>query len=335
MISKSDIEALVDLTGRHNKQALTACLVENVHKIAASSTISVYEVFSAPGDRDPTDNPSGMVVRNTSNSVWLGEPLALHEGFTECIATKQVVRLMRENPVSTRIVFPVSGARDFIGLLVIDCDGADAESLYMIEALSQVWKSQQFLLDRNEKDGLTGLLNRQALESRMPRLFGENPGNLQSEPEPPTSKCLAMLDLDKFKKVNDKYGHLFGDEVLVHFAGLMNKSFRPYDELFRYGGEEFVVILQNAELKLALSILERFRNVVEMYDYPRVGRKTVSIGVIQIDPGEMPSTLLDRADKALYYAKQHGRNRVCAYEHLVTSGQLQERDVPSGDIELF
>ena len=335
MISKSSIEALIDLTGRHNKQELATCLVENVLKISASSTIAVYEVFNSHGDPDAINNPSDFVVRNTCNSAWQGEPLAQHEGFTECIATKKIVRLTRENSVTTRMIFPVRGASDVIGLLVIDCQSADAEALYMIEALSQVWKSQQFLLDRNEHDGLTGLLNRQALESRMPRLFGENAGNLQTMPGVPTCKCLAMLDLDKFKEVNDKYGHLFGDEVLVHFVRLMNISFRPYDSLFRYGGEEFVVILQDVELPMALSILERFRNVVETYDFPQVGKKTVSIGVIQMAAGKLPSTLLDRADKALYYAKQHGRNRVCAYEHLVTSGQLQESDVSSGDVELF
>ena len=335
MISKSDIEALIDLTGRHNKHELTACLVENVRKISASSTIAVYEVFDTDGDRGPADNPSDIVVRNTGNSVWQGEPLARHEGFVECVATKQVVRLTREGALSSRIIFPVCGARNVIGLLVIDCDSANAETLYMIEALSQVWKSQQFLLDRNEHDVLTGLFNRQALDARMPHLFGENRGNLQSTPGTPACKCLAMLDLDKFKEVNDKYGHLFGDEVLVHIARLMNKSFRPYDDLFRYGGEEFVVVLQNVELEKALTILERFRNAVEMYDFPQVGKKTVSIGVIQITAGEMPSTLLDKADKALYYAKQNGRNRVCAYEHLVVSGQLQESDVSSGDVELF
>lgn len=335
MISKSDIEALIDLTGRHNKHELTACLVENVRKISASSTIAVYEVLNTDGDRGPADNPSDMVVRNTGNSAWLGEPLAQHEGFIECVATKQVVRLARKDALSARIIFPVSGARNVIGLLVIDCDSTNAETLYMIEALSQVWKSQQFLLDRNEHDVLTGLLNRQALDARMPRLFGENPGNHQSAPGAPARKCLAMLDMDKFKDVNDKFGHLFGDEVLVHFARLMNKSFRPYDDLFRYGGEEFVAILQNVDLETALPILERFRRAVEMYDYPQVGKKTVSIGVIQIAAGEMPSTLLDKADKALYYAKQNGRNRVCAYEHLVVSGQLQESDVSSGDVELF
>ena len=335
MIIRRDIEALLDLTGRHNKQELTASLVENVQNLASPSTIAVYEVFNTDGERGPADNPSDIVVRNTNNTVWLGEPLAQHRGFVECIASKQVVRLTQEEPLSTRIIFPVRDARNVVGLLVIDCPSDNAETLYMIEALSQVWRSQQFLLDRNEHDVLTGLFNRQALDTRMPRLFGENPVNLQSAPGTLACKCLAMLDLDNFKEVNDKYGHLFGDEVLVHFARLMNQSFRPYDELFRYGGEEFVVFLQNVDLEMAITVLERFRSAVEAYDFPRVGKKTVSIGVIQLAANEMPSTLLDRADKALYYAKQHGRNRVCAYEHLVASGQLQESKVQTGDVELF
>ena len=335
MITKRDVESLIDLTGRHNKQELTACLVENVRKISASSTITVYEVFAAQSDRELDNNPSGYVVRNTSHSVWQGEPLAQHEGFTECIATKKIVHLTPENSLTTRMIIPVRGARDIIGLLVIDCHNSDTEVLFMIEALSQVWKSQQFLLDRNERDGLTGLLNRQALESRIPHLFGEKPNSPQGATGASGIKCVAMPDLDKFKEVNDQYGHLFGDEVLVHFTSLMKNSFRPYDYLFRYGGEEFVVVLLNVELDMAVTILDRFRHTVETYDFPQVGKKTVSIGVIQMTTSELPSTLLDRADKALYFTKQHGRNRVCAYEHLLRSGQLQESVVSSGDIELF
>ena len=335
MISKNNIEALVELIGRHNKEELTACLIENVRKVATSATVLVYEIFNARGDREPTDNPSGLIVRDTGNAVWQGEPLVQHEGFSACITTKRVVRLSRENSSSTRIIFPVRGARNVVGLLVVDCPTADPETLYMIEVLSQVWQNQQFLLARYEEDGLTGLHNRHALENRMPYLFGENQSNPQGAPHEATSKCVAMLDLDNFKQVNDKYGHLFGDEVLVHFARLMNQSFRPYDYLFRYGGEEFVVILHNVKLEMGLPILERFCKVVEMYNFPQVGKKTVSIGVVQMVVGELPSTLLDKADKALYYAKQHGRNRVCAYEHLVASGQLRENNVSSGDIELF
>ncbi|MBI3547366.1 MAG: GGDEF domain-containing protein [Gammaproteobacteria bacterium] len=332
MISKSHIEALIDLAARENKQELTACLVDNVRKISATTSISVYEVFNTKLDRERSDDVSGFIVRDARNAAWSGEPLAQHEGFSECVASKQIIRLQRPAISSTRIIFPVRGAHDVIGVLVIDCNNADAETLYMIEAMSQVWKSQQFLLDRNERDVLTGLLNRQALDSRMPHLFREAANPL---PSSPIAKCLAMIDLDKFKEVNDRYGHLYGDEVLVHFVRLMTQSFRHYDYLFRYGGEEFVALLNNTDLEKALVILERFRATVASYDFPQVGNKTVSVGVIQVTDGQLPSTIMDKADKALYYAKQNGRNRICAYEQLLANGVLQENPVMNGDVELF
>ncbi len=335
MISKSHIEALIDLAGRESKHELTACLIENVRRISASTSIAVYEVFNTKFERERGDDVSGFIARDARHSTCSGEPLSQHDGFSECVATKQIVRLQRGDDSSTRIIFPVRGAHDVIGVLAIDYNNADSETLYMIEAMSQIWKSQQFLLDRNERDVLTGLLNRQALDSRMPHLFRE-PGN-QTQPGSGAglAKCLAMIDLDKFKEVNDRYGHLYGDEVLVHFVRLMAQSFRHYDYLFRYGGEEFVAVLNNTELEKALAILDRFRMTVESYDFPQVGKKTVSVGVVQVIDGQLPSTVLDKADKALYYAKQNGRNRVCAYEHLITGGQLKENPVMNGDIELF
>lgn len=335
MISKSHIEALVDLVGRESKQELTACLIENVRKISQSTSIAVYEVFNTKFERERSDDVSGFIARDARHSDCSGEPLTQHEGFSECVASKQIVRLPRSDNSSARIIFPVRGAHEVIGVLAIDYSNTDSETLYMIEAMSQIWKSQQFLLDRNERDVLTGLLNRQALDSRMPHLFREPGRQAQPGSGAASAKCLAMIDLDKFKEVNDHYGHLYGDEVLVHFVRLMAQSFRHYDYLFRYGGEEFVAVLNNAELEKALTILERFRMTVASYDFPQVGRKTVSVGVVQVVDGQLPSTVLDKADKALYYAKQNGRNRICAYEQLIAAGALQEKPVVNGDIELF
>jgi len=330
VISKSHIEALLDLSTRYNKQELTACLIENVHKLSETTTLAVYEVFNTNPEREHPDDIRGFIVRDARKPAVSGEPLTRHKGFTECITTKQVVRLQKPGDPSMRIVFPVRGAHDVIGLLVIDCSNPDAETLYLIEAMSQVWKSQQYLLDRNERDILTGLLNRQALDSRMPHIFREIANSANAAP-----KCLAMVDLDRFKEVNDRYGHLYGDEVLVHFVRLMTRSFRHHDYLFRFGGEEFVVIVNNAALENALGVLERFRSAVELYVFPQIGQKTASIGVIQMSGSELPSTMLDKADKALYYAKQNGRNRVCAYEHLVAAGKLEENPIAQGDVELF
>ncbi len=329
MISRNDIDALVSLAGHLNDQELTSCLVDNVCRISESAKVSVYEVYQNSTGSRSTVKPTFYVARITGDSIRVKEPAKNHDGFSESIEKNTTVRMQGNDASSTRIVFPVSGTQEVIGLLEIECGSTDPETLYMIEAMSKIWNSHKLLLDRNERDTLTGLLNRQALVTRIPRIFGQN------RVSDPTPKCMAILDMDHFKAVNDTFGHLFGDEVLVLFVRLMTQSFRPYDYLFRYGGEEFVVMLENVDLEIGLKILDRFCKTVEKFEFPRVGHKTVSIGVIEVIPGEMPSTLLDKADKALYYAKEHGRNQVCAYEHLIATGKLQVTEVQSGDIQLF
>ena len=105
--------------------------------------------------------------------------------------------------------------------------------------------------------------------------------------------------------------------------------------MFRYGGEEFAVVLVGATPECAVPVLESFRRALEAHDFPQIGCKTVSIGVAGISPGESVDTIINRSDKALYHAKQNGRNQVCCYETLVAHGKIAPVTVATGDIELF
>jgi diguanylate cyclase (GGDEF)-like protein len=140
--------------------------------------------------------------------------------------------------------------------------------------------------------------------------------------EPEKLHWLAVLDIDHFKRVNDQFGHLYGDEVLILIANLLRASFRPTDRLFRFGGEEFVILLRSTTQQDAQQIFDRFRENVEQHNFPQVGRVTVSIGFARIDPFEPAVAIMGRADQALYYAKSNGRNRTCYYDSLVQSGDL-------------
>jgi diguanylate cyclase (GGDEF)-like protein len=132
-----------------------------------------------------------------------------------------------------------------------------------------------------------------------------------------------VVDVDHFKLVNDKFGHLYGDEVLILIANLMTSSFRSQDRVFRFGGEEFVVLLRSTTLDNAQKIIDRFRTNVEAHVFPQVGQVTVSVGFVSISPYESPVNILGRADQALYYAKSHGRNQACHYDQLVSGGLLE------------
>lgn len=201
-------------------------------------------------------------------------------------------------------------------------------------ALVHAYGSVLSIVQVSERDTLTGLLNRRMLDRRLPELMSRL-GSPRRRASDPVSAHVALMDLDRFKKINDKFGHLYGDEVLLLFSGLMKQSFRSSDLLVRYGGEEFVVVLTDTTLANCEKVLERFRLKVEGHWFPQVGRVTISTGAVRVSNQALPSTVLDQADQALYYAKRAGRNRVCIYEKLVKEGLIEVQEPPFGGVELF
>lgn len=121
---------------------------------------------------------------------------------------------------------------------------------------------------------------------------------------------LAMIDIDHFKKFNDTYGHLVGDEVLYELAQNLQETIRRYDVLARFGGEEFLVLLPETSITKAKIATERMRNGLDRSPKLKKYGVTVSIGVTEYKEGDTMKKMIKRADKALYSAKKNGRNRV-------------------------
>ena len=144
-----------------------------------------------------------------------------------------------------------------------------------------------------------------------------------------------MIDIDHFKRVNDTYGHLIGDEVLLLLARLMRSSFRFDDRLYRFGGEEFVVLMRCADAPAAALAFERLRSHVERHRVP-AGRPHHGEHRLHraASAGDTPSGAFERADKAVYFAKGQGRNQVRHHAELVAAGHLED-DAKVGDVELF
>ncbi|MDY7117376.1 GGDEF domain-containing protein [Halomonas sp. SSL-5] len=159
---------------------------------------------------------------------------------------------------------------------------------------------------------LTGLLNRGALNLHLNKLqawrHAEDAGG-----NPPACAVL-MMDIDHFKKINDTHGHSVGDLILSEFARVVTAQTRTDDCVARYGGEEFVVLLLNADRARAQDVAERIREAVERHHFPDHDHQrvpvTTSIGVAGLQDDEAPQQALERADAALYRAKEAGRNRV-------------------------
>ncbi|WNF35274.1 diguanylate cyclase [Bacillaceae bacterium IKA-2] len=164
------------------------------------------------------------------------------------------------------------------------------------------------------KDGLTGLLNHRSFESYSNNLFAS---------AITTKKTLSMIifDIDSFKHFNDTNGHLLGNEVLIHLASLIPQSVRGNDLAFRFGGEEFIVLLPNTSEDKAVIVGERIRYNIEKAIFPNEekqpkGTLTVSVGVASTEKYQFKhvSSFIEAADSALYKAKNQGRNKVVLYK---------------------
>ncbi len=181
-----------------------------------------------------------------------------------------------------------------------------------IQLLFSFYCHQLRSLEGTYVDRLTGLYNRRAFDQRMAALFKQN--NRVRRRNQSTPSVYVMLDIDHFKDINDEYGHLYGDEVLANVAKIMTDSFREYDLLFRYGGEEFAAVLMDIDDEAAALALERFRASVENYEFPKRNSVTVSIGYTLFDIEKTLHQLIDEADKALYFCKHNGRNQVSLFK---------------------
>lgn len=200
------------------------------------------------------------------------------------------------------------------------------------------------MLDYSERDALTGLWNRKPFDDLFYKTLKPTEAVVAEQlpdgvehratTNAPSNFWLTMVDIDHFKQVNDTFGHLIGDEVLILVARLLKTSFRAYDRVYRFGGEEFLVVLRSADHDAAVAAVERFRTNMAAYEFPQAGRITASLGVTEILAGDTPAAACERADQAVYYAKHHGRNQVCSEADLVRRGLLTV-DLKVGDVELF
>jgi len=154
-------------------------------------------------------------------------------------------------------------------------------------------------------DSLTKVFNRGALTNYLEKLCSHNDIKYDVH--------ILMLDIDDFKLINDKYGHVAGDKILIFIANILKKALRDGDKVFRYGGEEFVIILNRIEKDQCKIITNRILKLISGNKLIYKGRNigvTVSIGSTKYDNSDTPDTLIARADKALYTAKNNGKNQV-------------------------
>lgn len=169
-------------------------------------------------------------------------------------------------------------------------------------------KKAYFFRNESQTDALTGLGNRRALDSKLAEI------NKKIKTKSLTSCSLLLLDIDNFKNINDTFGHECGDQVLEAFASVLLKGIRGKDSAYRYGGEEFVIILTNTPLEGAVTLANNLLKDIETTQWEMLEDKvlTSSGGVAELDGSEASNDWISRADQALYEAKNAGRNQIVA-----------------------
>ena len=276
--------------------------------------------------------------------------MAAHPARLQALQQQAAVLLPGEALHTT--VFPLTGDHDDLAVLELQTGAPlPPAAQRQVVGILRIYRNFQALLDYSERDTLTGLLNRKTFDEAFYKIAEAGKAGPLVAPAPAVADderrsaplsaqphFLGVIDIDHFKSVNDNHGHLIGDEVLLLLSRLMRAVFRFHDRLYRFGGEEFVVLMRCPGDEQAGLAFERLRSRVRAFAFPQVGTISVSVGYTQLRPGDTPGTAFERADRAVYWAKGHGRDQVCGHAALVARGDLVDDLNPAGgvgDVELF
>lgn len=324
------LDSVAQFTHHRDTDALDHSLTLSLAELADAQSVTLYK---RDGDRGGPEESLVRCARNAQGRYAVS--------LVPCESDASAQAMLRQGErdggcVRLRdgnhgMLVPIRREGRMIGALMLESSHPLEHLRPLVEGFARIYANYIGLLDESERDKLTGLYNRRSFDRHLNRRLH---GVRARDPETPSRIWLAIVDIDHFKRINDTLGHLYGDEVILVVAQLMRACFRQGDALFRFGGEEFVVLLAAADESAAMAALERFRSRVQDHVFPQVGQVTVSVGFAAIGPGDYPATVLDRADKALYFAKNHGRNRTCHYENLRGQGALDEGVAP-GSVDLF
>ena len=241
-------------------------------------------------------------------------------------ATPEPLRLFRES--ASRMSIPLISFGQTLGVLTLHSSEQNAfreSELQSLESVADICANSiqnAHYVERVKQlaylDGLTGIFNRRFFELRIME-------EIERARRYGTGMAVIMADIDQFKRLNDEFGHLLGDEVLRQVSSLFHQQLRKIDVVCRYGGEEFAILLTQITAQQAIAIAEKLRRMVESFQFPGVPRTiTISAGVAAFPThGKTRDDMIRAADSGLYAAKQAGRNRICVASLALSTSSSQ------------
>ena len=343
------LQSVVEITKQRDLDSLEYSLVVTMAELVPITEICVLKVIN----ENNLDKLDASVCLTALTDELGNKKYSWGEASQIITADQDVINCLKSAEISahntseglSRFLAPITSDGKTIGALSVKSNEDIADFRSLIDGFVRIYNNYIIIFNESERDKLTGLYNRRTFDNKLQRLFHtqktQRQQYLASEhlterrtKAPDAFVWLVIFDIDHFKRVNDEYGHVFGDEVLLTLSQIMKGCFRASDLKFRIGGEEFVIILEPAVFEIAKGLLERFRKTIADHNFPQIGTVTISIGFAKITDRDYPPAILECADKALYYAKEHGRNCVYNYETLLEEGELKPPK-KGGAVDLF
>ncbi|ATC95704.1 GGDEF domain-containing protein [Pseudoalteromonas tunicata] len=335
------LNSVVKITKNRDIDSLEFSLISTIHEFLNCKDIIIYKNLSQSNGIG-VEKSASLYLDSENNYIW-GEREILQDISKElasCLHSACTINIQKKNDLEQRWL-PILLNDKPVGAIYIRCKTLHSEQQVLLNSYCRIYENYLTILNENERDKLTSLLNRQTFDRKI-KLLMENQINdhfkvrtekTNRKHHDDSTSWLAMVDIDHFKKINDTYGHICGDEVLLLLAQRMSAFFRASDLVFRFGGEEFVIVFEPTTQELINKRLAAFMEQIRSTHFPFIKQLTLSIGIARMSPYDFPISVIENADKALYFAKNSGRDQVIFYSD-VPKANIQESQ--SGDeIELF
>ncbi len=345
------IENLAESTHHFDQELIRRSLLEALDKYSVNSDYLLYRVDLNSSQKTMTlmalsEDDEVDTFRMGKADYKLEE--YLYASISSAVKSHLVIKVeVYDDGGKLHYIYPsYDSNNDIFAVLVQTSPPIDKEHQRLVHALLNLYTNYLSLIDKSNRDKLTNLLNRETLDNEISQiLFHKQNHTLvlskksykfteQREAHNNHYYWLGVLDIDFFKLINDNYGHLYGDEVLILVSRLIEKNVRDFDLVFRYGGEEFVILLKAPDITVAKLAFERMRKEIQKYPFAKVEQLTVSIGATQITNQSGTAEIIGNADEALYYAKENGRNQLHFYEELVQNNIIEPSNEESEDSDI-
>ncbi|BCV35518.1 MULTISPECIES: GGDEF domain-containing protein [Shewanella] len=320
------LDSVVQLTEQRQLDSLAESLVSTVSQMLSIDEVCILDVDKL------TKRKGGLDGQRNVSSASLAVSVKL------CIEQRREICF--SNGLHQELAVPIIINDKLTKVLLVSAPLLTEQDRVLLRGFAKVYENYFHIVVESETDSLTNLLNRKAF---LPQLYSsveiacdllQEQAQASQDADEELKLWICIFDIDYFKKINDTFGHLYGDEVLLQVSALMKQVFSAQDLMFRFGGDEFVILPAPRSRRALIELCQEFTQNLAQLQQERLGGIRISMGIVGIDPRVDPGTLLNQADNALYFVKGNGRNQVAFYGQLLAEGKLEGPQIED-DIELF